>query len=77
MSEKNPAAGPCNRVKSFTMLPTLYSFRRCPCAIRARLAPHVSATPCELRETQLCDKPAAMLKRPVWRSGGKPVVVKG
>jgi len=42
-------------------LPILYSFRRCPYAMRARLALHVSATPVEHREVLLRDKPAAML----------------
>lgn len=39
----------------------LYSFRRCPYAIRARLALAISKTPCALREVQLARKPAAML----------------
>ena len=43
------------------MLPVLYSFRRCPYAIRARLALHVSGAPYELREILLRDKPASML----------------
>jgi glutathione S-transferase len=42
-------------------LPVLYSFRRCPYAMRARLALAVSAQPHELREIVLRDKPAAML----------------
>jgi glutathione S-transferase len=41
--------------------PILYSFRRCPYAMRARLALTVSGTPCELREVTLRAKPAAML----------------
>lgn len=41
--------------------PVLYSFRRCPYAIRARLALAVSGTRCELREVTLRAKPAAML----------------
>ncbi len=41
--------------------PVLYSFRRCPYAMRARLALAVSGTPYELREVRLSDKPAAML----------------
>lgn len=40
----------------------LYSFRRCPYAMRARLALVVSGTPCELREVKLSDKPEAMLE---------------
>lgn len=41
--------------------PVLYSFRRCPYAMRARLAIAASATRCELREVRLSAKPAAML----------------
>lgn len=41
--------------------PVLYSFRRCPYAIRARLALAVSGTNYELREVKLSAKPAAML----------------
>lgn len=41
--------------------PILYSFRRCPYAIRARLALAVSGTSYELREVNLQAKPAAML----------------
>lgn len=39
----------------------LYSFRRCPYAMRARLALAVSGTRYEHREVRLSDKPAAML----------------
>jgi glutathione S-transferase len=42
-------------------LPILYSFRRCPYAIRARLAILVSGMTCELREVSLANKPEAML----------------
>ena len=42
------------------MLPILYSFRRCPFAMRARLALLASGTPCELREVVLRDKPVAL-----------------
>ena len=42
--------------------PILYSFRRCPYAMRARLALAISATACELREVKLSNKPAAMLE---------------
>jgi len=42
-------------------LPVLYSFRRCPYAMRARLALAASGQPCELREIVLRDKPAEML----------------
>lgn len=42
-------------------IPVLYSFRRCPYAMRARLALAASASRCELREVVLRDKPQAML----------------
>ncbi len=42
-------------------LPVLYSFRRCPYAIRARLAVQVSGFSCHLREVLLRDKPAALI----------------
>ncbi|MFN3661542.1 glutathione S-transferase [Yoonia sp.] len=41
--------------------PILWSFRRCPYAMRARLAIHASGVPVELREILLRDKPAAFL----------------
>lgn len=41
--------------------PVLYSFRRCPYAMRARLALAVSGVTCELREVVLRNKPEAML----------------
>jgi glutathione S-transferase len=43
------------------MPPILYSFRRCPYAMRARLALHVAGGPVALREVVLRDKPAAFL----------------
>ena len=42
-------------------LPVLYSFRRCPFAMRARLALAASGQRCELREVVLRDKPAELL----------------
>jgi glutathione S-transferase len=42
-------------------LPILYSFRRCPYAIRARMAISVSGLTCELREVELRNKPADMI----------------
>lgn len=42
-------------------LPVLYSFRRCPYAMRARLALAVSGQPYELREVVLRNKPEALL----------------
>jgi glutathione S-transferase len=44
------------------MSPILYSFRRCPYAMRARLALDVSAQKYELREVALRSKPAQMLQ---------------
>lgn len=41
--------------------PILYSFRRCPYAMRARLALHASGQAVEHREILLRDKPQAML----------------
>lgn len=51
----------------------LYSFRRCPYAIRARLALAISNTPYALREVQLANKPAAMLAASA--KGTVPVLV--
>ncbi len=42
-------------------LPVLYSFRRCPYAMRARLALQVSGLPYALREVALKNKPAELL----------------
>lgn len=42
-------------------IPILYSFRRCPYAMRARLGLQSSRQTCELREIVLRDKPAEML----------------
>ncbi|MFQ3325028.1 MAG: glutathione S-transferase [Pseudomonadales bacterium] len=43
-------------------MPLLYSFRRCPYAIRARLAIYASGIKVELREIPLRDKPEHMLQ---------------
>ena len=43
------------------MLPILYSFRRCPYAIRARMAIKYSGIAVELREVVLSSKPEQML----------------
>ncbi len=60
--------------------PILYSFRRCPYAMRTRLALASSHTKCELREIILRNKPAHMLVLsskgtvPVlWLSSGKVI----
>lgn len=42
-------------------LPVLYSFRRCPYAMRARMGLRVAGIACELREVVLRDKPPEML----------------
>lgn len=42
--------------------PILYSFRRCPYAMRARLAISSAGLTCRLREVVLRDKPAEMLE---------------
>lgn len=41
--------------------PLLYSFRRCPYAIRARLALHYADQPYQLHEVSFKNKPAHML----------------
>lgn len=54
-------------------LPVLYSFRRCPYAMRARMALIQSNTTCELREIVLRNKPDAMLAASA--KGTVPVLV--
>ena len=44
------------------MTPILYSFRRCPYAMRARMALILASKECELREILLKNKPDEMLK---------------
>lgn len=44
-----------------TALPILYSFRRCPYAIRARMALWVAGITVELREVKLAAKPPALI----------------
>lgn len=56
-----------------TMHPVLYSFRRCPYAMRARLALHASGIAIELREVVLRDKPGCMLAASP--KGSVPVLV--
>lgn len=41
--------------------PILYSFRRCPYAMRARMALAVSGTVCHIREVKLSRKPAELI----------------
>jgi glutathione S-transferase len=45
-----------------TELPILYSFRRCPYAMRARMAVAVSGVKVELREVVLRDKPQELVE---------------
>ena len=49
------------RLQNGRELPVLYSFRRCPYAMRARMALGVAGIACELREVLLRDKPTEML----------------
>ena len=56
-----------------SILPILYSFRRCPYAMRARLAINVSGVKVELREILLRDKPPQMLE--VSPKGTVPVLI--
>ena len=53
--------------------PILYSFRRCPYAMRARLALHASGQACELREIVLRDKAPEFLE--VSPKGTVPVLI--
>lgn len=54
-------------------LPILYSYRRCPYAMRARMALNVAKIDVEIREITLRDKPAHMLQ--VSPKGTVPVLV--
>lgn len=44
------------------MLPTLFTFRRCPYAMRARWAIHVAGVAVKMHEVALRDKPSVMLE---------------
>lgn len=55
------------------MLPILYSYRRCPYAMRARMALSYAGIPVEIREISLKQKPAHMLQ--VSPKGTVPVLV--
>lgn len=55
------------------MLPILYSYRRCPYAMRARLAIDAAEIAVEIREISLRDKPAQMLQ--LSPKGTVPVLV--
>lgn len=58
-----------------TTFPILYSFRRCPFAMRARLAISSAGVQCELREILLRDKAPELLQASP--KGTVPVVVDG
>lgn len=58
-----------------TAEPVLYSFRRCPYAMRARLALAISGARYDLREVHLAHKPAALLAASA--KGTVPVLVLG
>jgi glutathione S-transferase len=60
-------------MRTMNSAPVLYSFRRCPYAIRARLALRYAGIAVEHREVQLRDKPAEMLA--VSPKGTVPVLV--
>ncbi len=53
--------------------PVLYSFRRCPYAMRARMALYKANIKCELREVVLKDKPESMLQ--LSKKGTVPVLL--
>jgi len=55
------------------MLPILYSFRRCPYAIRARFALAITSIEVELREVLLSNKPIEMLEASA--KGTVPVLI--
>ena len=57
------------------MTPILYTFRRCPYAMRARMGLAHAGIKVELREILLRNKPAAMLKASP--KGTVPVLVTG
>ncbi len=52
--------------------PVLYSFRRCPYAIRARMALEYASINCELREVKLSNKPQTMIN--ISNKGTVPVL---
>ena len=54
-------------------MPILYSFKRCPYAMRARMALYLSNTVVELREVSLRDKPQSMLE--ISPKGTVPVLI--
>ena len=53
--------------------PILYSFKRCPYAMRARMALHLAEIKCEIREIRLSNKPEQMLE--VSPKGTVPILI--
>ena len=53
--------------------PVLYSFKRCPYAMRARMALKLADIKCELREVRLNNKPNHMLE--VSPKGTVPILI--
>jgi glutathione S-transferase len=53
--------------------PILYSFKRCPYAMRARMALKLAEIKCEIREVRLNNKPEHMLK--ISPTGTVPVLI--
>ncbi|MDB4831241.1 glutathione S-transferase N-terminal domain-containing protein [Hyphomicrobiales bacterium] len=49
-------------ISSFSDMPVLYSFRRCPFAMRARLAVYYSKNECVIREILLSNKPTELVE---------------
>ena len=56
-----------------TVKPVLYSFRRCPYAIRARMSLELCKIDVRLREVDLSDKPKEMLE--ISPKGTVPILV--
>ncbi len=71
---KDQSPGPATLDVSNSQYPILYSFRRCPYAMRARMALQVSGKTCELREVVLRDKPAHFVE--VSPKATVPVVIR-
>ena len=53
--------------------PILYSFKRCPYAMRARMALHLAEIKCEIREVRLSNKPEQMLE--ISPKGTVPILI--
>lgn len=56
-----------------TIRPILYSFRRCPYAMRARMGLKIAGIACELREVKLASKPQELIEAS--QKGTVPVLV--